>query len=593
MSLTIITPTTGSKYLQKCIESVKKQKNQNFTYYIVIDGSKFIENCLNFIKDLPQNFKLIPLYENTGANGWNGHRIYISMSFLTNSDYVMFLDEDNTLQENHTEMVLKTLQEKKLDWTFSLRNIMDKDDNFICQDKCESLGNLHHVWNNPNDFLVDVNCYCIKREVFNKHCLDFNKKARPVNEDEVDRALYKSLQKYKYETTGQYTVNYRVGNRSDSVQADFFIQGNKMMEKDSKSIYIFHLDPNWTDKLIGTNEFDYESKRYLYEDGNKTMLYTLRTEFGYKLIDGYRNAIPSGSICFFTVMDIRLVPKQILERKDIKKICYLLEGPNSWHKDNYNYRTLCDNFDKVITYCKELFPVSIDLKGKSNPEKVNNIFGEGKIEYFPFVSRFDMSNKYHKEMINKKRKYDKSIGMILANRNNSEHYEINGVRLQRYDYLRKEIVQKLKNVTVHGQGWSELEGNVKSELNGKLVNSEIKIENVTNRMFDDTNIYQFNSRFNFALIVENCNAVNYVSEKIYDAWVAGCIPIYFGNNSKGFLNLPEDCYIDGKKENLKEFIDKLSKEDIDKYYDSIDKHLEYILDKVSPSKLCKKIIQLI
>jgi hypothetical protein len=73
-------------------------------------------------------------------------------------------------------------------------------------------------------------------------------------------------------------------------------------------------------------------------------------------------------------------------------------------------------------------------------------------------------------------------------------------------------------------------------MNGKLVNREIKIENVTNRMFDDTNIYQFNSRFNFALIVENCNAVNYVSEKIYDAWVAGCIPIYFGNNSKGFLN---------------------------------------------------------
>ena len=46
MSLTIITPTTGSKYLQKCIESVKNQKNQNFTYYIVIDGSKFIDNTI-------------------------------------------------------------------------------------------------------------------------------------------------------------------------------------------------------------------------------------------------------------------------------------------------------------------------------------------------------------------------------------------------------------------------------------------------------------------------------------------------------------------------------------------------------------------
>jgi hypothetical protein len=112
-------------------------------------------------------------------------------------------------------------------------------------------------------------------------------------------------------------------------------------------------------------------------------------------------------------------------------------------------------------------------------------------------------------------------------------------------------------------------------------------------MFDDTNIYQFYSRFNFALIVENCNAVNYVSEKIYDAWIAGCIPIYLGNNSKGFINLPEDCYIDGKKENLREFIEKLSKEDIDKYYDSINQNLENILDKVSPNRLCKKIVELI
>ena len=46
------------------------------------------------------------------------------MSFITNSDYVMFLDEDNTLEPNHVESVLKTLVDKKLDWTFTLRNII-------------------------------------------------------------------------------------------------------------------------------------------------------------------------------------------------------------------------------------------------------------------------------------------------------------------------------------------------------------------------------------------------------------------------------------------------------------------------------------
>ena len=153
-----------------------------------------------------------------------------------------------------------------------------------------------------------------------------------------------------------------------------------MKTNNSKTIYVFHLDPNWTDKCISTNEFDYDSRRYLYEDGNKTMLYKLK-EKGYRVLDGYRNSIPSGSVCFFTIMDIKLFPKNILERKDLKKICYLLEGPNSWHKDNYDYDTLNKYFDKIISYWEPLL-------------------SKNKVEYFPFVSRFDMTNKYHKEIIN-------------------------------------------------------------------------------------------------------------------------------------------------------------------------------------------------
>jgi glycosyltransferase involved in cell wall biosynthesis len=283
MSLSIITPTIGSKYLKKTIQSVINQTNKDFIYYIVIDGHNQINNIkeiLDDFKNLPKNFIILPLAENTGANGWNGHRIYIAASFLTNSDYIMFLDEDNFLEPNHVETMMKTI-EKGNDWVFSLRNIIDKDDKFICQDNCESLGNLHHVWNNKNDFLVDVNCYCIKREIFQKHCLDFNKKARPVNDTEVDRALFKSLSsgKYKFESTKLHTVGYRVGNRSDSVKAEYFINGNKMMSKKDNNIYVFHLNSNWTYKSLSTNEFDYESISYLYEDGNKTLLYSLKKDY--------------------------------------------------------------------------------------------------------------------------------------------------------------------------------------------------------------------------------------------------------------------------------------------------------------------------
>jgi hypothetical protein len=114
-------------------------------------------------------------------------------------------------------------------------------------------------------------------------------------------------------------------------------------------------------------------------------------------------------------------------------------------------------------------------------------------------------------------------------------------------------------------------------------------------MVDNTNIFDFYKKFNFALIVENCDAENYVSEKIYDAWVAGCIPVYYGNNDK--IDLPRDCYIDIKDfNNIEEvnlYINKMQKEHIDIYYDNISENIVSILEKVSPSKLCEKIISMI
>ena len=35
--------------------------------------------------------------------------------------------------------------------------------------------------------------------------------------------------------------------------------------------------------------------------------------------------------------------------------------------------------------------------------------------------------------------------------------------------------------------------------------------------------------YTFALIVENCDAQGYASEKLYDALIAGAIPLYYGH----------------------------------------------------------------
>jgi hypothetical protein len=93
------------------------------------------------------------------------------------------------------------------------------------------------------------------------------------------------------------------------------------------------------------------------------------------------------------------------------------------------------------------------------------------------------------------------------------------------------------------------------------------------------------SQYKFALCFENCVFPGYVTEKIFDCFLAGCIPIYFGApDIEDFV--PEGSFIDFRKyksfndlENdllnfseeqatvmLRKAKDFLASKDFDKYY---------------------------
>ncbi len=235
MKVTVITPTIGTKYLQKNVESVSKQTYSNVQHVVVCDGPQYEDKVRNEIK----NFDIIPfiLPENTGANGYNGHRIYASIPYLINADYFIFLDEDNWIDENHVQSLVDTVQ--GYDWAFSLRKIIDKDNNYICNDDCESLG-LWPTCLSDQEFFVDVGCYFLPKMIAIQTAPIWYRRARhPQEQPEVDRLLIHLLRQnnLKYQTTGKYTLNYRVGNRVDSVQSEFFMQGNKKMHQKYEGQY--------------------------------------------------------------------------------------------------------------------------------------------------------------------------------------------------------------------------------------------------------------------------------------------------------------------------------------------------------------------
>jgi glycosyltransferase involved in cell wall biosynthesis len=230
----VITPTTGTKYLDECLSSVSNQTYKNIQHFVVIDGPEYKDKALEVLHN-HKDKTILTLPENTGAGGYNGHRIYGSIPFLINTDYVMFLDEDNWISPNHVESLVDVINEGN-DWAFSLRKIYDGDGNFICTDDCENLG-LWPTCINENELFVDVGAYFLPTSIAVQIAPLWYRRARhPDEQPEVDRLIMQVLLQYgfKYNTNGRYTLNYRVGNRSDSVQKDFFIWGNLMMEKKYK-----------------------------------------------------------------------------------------------------------------------------------------------------------------------------------------------------------------------------------------------------------------------------------------------------------------------------------------------------------------------
>ena len=225
MSATVIIPTTGVTELRTAIESVLKQ-NTNTECLVVCDGLQYKGKVSTIISDYlgNKNLKVCYLNDNVGANGFYGHRIYAAFTHLINTDYVLYLDQDNWFGNNHVKSCIDTIEQNNLDWCYSLRMIYDKNGKYLCNDDCESLGKWptfqgsHHI---------DTNCYCIKTSI-------------AIHIASVwhggwgqDRVFLSTLAQNftKFDCTGEYTVGYRLDGNAGSVTKEFFEHGNEIMSE--------------------------------------------------------------------------------------------------------------------------------------------------------------------------------------------------------------------------------------------------------------------------------------------------------------------------------------------------------------------------
>ncbi|MBW4645046.1 MAG: class I SAM-dependent methyltransferase [Goleter apudmare HA4340-LM2] len=241
MLVSVITPVTGNPLMKQAIQSVQDQDYPHIEHLIVIDGQEREAAARAILEEIkfkkPQTHVLCLPYA-TGKDGFNGHRIYGMSPFFAQGDYLAFLDEDNWYETNHISSLVQVVEEKQLDWAYSLRKIVNADGTFITYDNCESLGKWPVFYNNFH--LIDTNCYFLKKRIALQQAHQLYMRHGEPTVSESGAASVKSsaiilcnelLKAYpNCDTPGCYTVNYRAGMSKFSVQLEFFHQGNVVMQ---------------------------------------------------------------------------------------------------------------------------------------------------------------------------------------------------------------------------------------------------------------------------------------------------------------------------------------------------------------------------
>nr|WP_283397672.1 glycosyltransferase family A protein [Wielerella bovis] len=215
----------GRPELERAIQSVAAQ-TYPCTHYVFVDGEQYADAAREILARYP-HVKAVYLPVNTGANGWYNSHINAAASFIAQEDIICFLDDDNWYREDHVASVVETFIQSGADYVYTLRNLYTPQQEFICQDNLESLGDwacLFHqkdisfnmdinqqysifftLFGVRRQFLIDVNCYALRRAVAQSIALHWCKQG--FGNDAVIHTRLRE-QNFHNATTGKYTVNY-------------------------------------------------------------------------------------------------------------------------------------------------------------------------------------------------------------------------------------------------------------------------------------------------------------------------------------------------------------------------------------------------
>lgn len=185
--------------------------------------------------------------------------------------------------------------------------------------------------------------------------------------------------------------------------------------------------------------------------------------------------------------------------------------------------------------------------------------------------------------INKDIKHKKSLCTLIAGNKYVKHpLELYSKRIEAIRWFEK---NHLNDFDLYGTKWNEYRfghGFIGKPLNKiKSLRKENNYPSYKGKVESKKEVLE---KYKFAICYENARDIpGYITEKIFDCFSAGCVPVYWGaNNITDYI--PENCFIDKRKfdsyEELYSYMTSMSYQTYLEYLNNIEKYLNS--DKIKP-----------
>lgn len=274
----------------------------------------------------------------------------------------------------------------------------------------------------------------------------------------------------------------------------------------------FYLDYHLNNKIFDINDTTVNRDNFAY---SYFKLKDVFLEYGYDLSTCDINSIEESEIVIYNDM-----PKVLPKKADVQKSYLIifeseLIRPDNWNLENHKYfhkiftwnDTFVDNKKYFKINFSHLFPSNIN-KDLSKKEKLCTLIAGNKLVKHPLEL------------------YSKRVEAIQwFEQKHPEDFDFYGMGWDAYTaknkylryFLRKTMLNKL------------LKPNFPS-YKGKVDSKKATLE-----------------KYKFAICYENAKDISgYITEKIFDCFFAGCIPIYWGADNIA-EHIPKECFIDKRE----------------------------------------------